>query len=193
MAGSSGAVTALPAGLRTRAPTMTGVAWPSGTQGVRARSRESGSAPTQRGIGNWREPTRNNGRTADRQKAEFTRPFRIRTSAMTSGYYRTSSPVTALPMIIRWISDVPSKMVKILAVGAVYAGQRPADPRGISTDSARAVRDESRFRGRPERDRRAGADAPQPPDEGGPEVGGHPASQCQQVKRGRYIGGIFAR
>jgi hypothetical protein len=32
---------------------------------------------------------------------------------MTSGYYRTSSPVTALPMITRWISDVPSKMVKI--------------------------------------------------------------------------------
>ena len=33
---------------------------------------------------------------------------------MTCGYYRTSSPVTALPMIMRWISDVPSKMVKIL-------------------------------------------------------------------------------
>ena len=29
--------------------------------------------------------------------------------------YRTSSPVTARPMIIRWISDVPSKIVKILA------------------------------------------------------------------------------
>ena len=29
--------------------------------------------------------------------------------------YRTSSPVTARPMIIRWISDVPSKMVKIFA------------------------------------------------------------------------------
>jgi Uncharacterized protein conserved in bacteria (DUF2332) len=26
-------------------------------------------------------------------------------------------------MIIRWISGVPSKMVKIFAVGAVYAGQ----------------------------------------------------------------------
>jgi hypothetical protein len=34
---------------------------------------------------------------------------------MTCGYYRTSSPVTALPMIMRWISDVPSKIVKILA------------------------------------------------------------------------------
>jgi hypothetical protein len=32
--------------------------------------------------------------------------------------YRTSSPVTARPMIIRWISLVPSKMVKILAVRA---------------------------------------------------------------------------
>jgi hypothetical protein len=29
--------------------------------------------------------------------------------------YRTSSPVTARPMIIRWISLVPSKMVKIFA------------------------------------------------------------------------------
>jgi hypothetical protein len=35
---------------------------------------------------------------------------------MTCGYYRTSSPVTALPMIIRWISDVPSKIVKLVAV-----------------------------------------------------------------------------
>ncbi len=30
-------------------------------------------------------------------------------------YYRTSSPVTARPMISRWISEVPSKMVKIFA------------------------------------------------------------------------------
>jgi hypothetical protein len=65
------------------------------------------SAPT--------EPTRNNGQTANGQKPEVTGPFKIRTSAMTSGYYRTSSPVTALPMIMRWISDVPSKMVKIFA------------------------------------------------------------------------------
>jgi len=33
---------------------------------------------------------------------------------MTSGYYRTSSPVTALPMIMRWICDVPSKIVKLV-------------------------------------------------------------------------------
>ncbi len=32
-----------------------------------------------------------------------------------SSGYRTSSPVTARPMIMRWISDVPSKMVKIFA------------------------------------------------------------------------------
>jgi hypothetical protein len=61
---------------------------------------------------------------------------------MTSGYYRTSSPVTARPMIIRWISDVPSKMVKILDYGAVSTGQRPVVPRDISTDSARAARGE---------------------------------------------------
>jgi hypothetical protein len=29
--------------------------------------------------------------------------------------YRTSSPVTARPTSIRWISDVPSKIVKIFA------------------------------------------------------------------------------
>jgi hypothetical protein len=40
---------------------------------------------------------------------------------------------------------VPSKVVKILAVGAVSAGQRPAGPRGISTDSARPIRDQCRF------------------------------------------------
>jgi len=39
------------------------------------------------------------------------------------GYYRTSSPVTALPMIMRWISDVPSKIVKIVDARAVYAGR----------------------------------------------------------------------
>jgi hypothetical protein len=31
-------------------------------------------------------------------------------------------------MIMRWISDVPSKMVKIVDVEAVSAGQRPAAP-----------------------------------------------------------------
>ncbi len=36
---------------------------------------------------------------------------------MTCGYCRTSSPVTALPMTMRWVSDVPSKMVKLVEVG----------------------------------------------------------------------------
>jgi hypothetical protein len=40
----------------------------------------------------------------------------------------TSSPVTDQPMIIRWISDVPSKIVKIVDYGAVYAGQSPITP-----------------------------------------------------------------
>jgi hypothetical protein len=52
----------------------------------------------------------------DRQKPEFTGHFKIHISAMTCGYYRTSSPVTALPMIMRWISDVPSKIVKLVEV-----------------------------------------------------------------------------
>jgi hypothetical protein len=37
---------------------------------------------------------------------------------------------------------VPSKMVKILEYVAVSTGQRPDDPRGISTDPARPVRGE---------------------------------------------------
>jgi Family of unknown function (DUF6444) len=40
--------------------------------------------------------------------------------------YRTPSPVTARPMIIRWISLVPSKMVKIVDYRAVSAVQRHA-------------------------------------------------------------------
>jgi hypothetical protein len=56
---------------------------------------------------------------------------------MTGGYYRTSSPVTALPMIMRWISDVPSKIVKLVEVRAVSAGRCPADHRCVSTNSAR--------------------------------------------------------
>jgi hypothetical protein len=67
------------------------------------------------------------------------------TTAVTCGYYRTSSPVTARPMIIRWISEVPSKMVKIVDYGAVSAGQWPARGRGVSTDSAPAVRGWQRF------------------------------------------------
>jgi hypothetical protein len=40
--------------------------------------------------------------------------------------YITSNPVTVRPISMRWISDVPSKIVKILAARAVYAGQRSA-------------------------------------------------------------------
>jgi hypothetical protein len=56
---------------------------------------------------------------------------------MTSGYYRTSSPVTALPMIMRWISDVPSKIVKLVEVQAVSAGRWPENQAYVSTNSAR--------------------------------------------------------
>jgi hypothetical protein len=56
---------------------------------------------------------------------------------MTGGYYRTSSPVTALPMIMRWISDVPSKIVKLVEVLAVSAGRWAGWPADVSTNSAR--------------------------------------------------------
>jgi hypothetical protein len=38
--------------------------------------------------------------------------------------YRTAGPVIVRPMTRRWISDVPSKMVKILQSTAASAGQR---------------------------------------------------------------------
>ena len=44
--------------------------------------------------------------------------------------YRTSNPVTARPMIIRWISDVPSKIVKILAVTGRVIGIPVRPPTG---------------------------------------------------------------
>jgi hypothetical protein len=56
---------------------------------------------------------------------------------MTCGHYRTPSPVTALPMIMRWISDVPSKMVKLVEVRAVSAGRWPDSDAYVSTNSAR--------------------------------------------------------
>jgi hypothetical protein len=59
--------------------------------------------------------------------------------------YRTSRPVTARPMIMRWISEVPSKIVKIVDYGAVSAGQQPPGGCAISTDSAPAVRREWLF------------------------------------------------
>jgi hypothetical protein len=34
--------------------------------------------------------------------------------------YRTSKPVTARPMIMRWISEVPSKIVKLLGLAACH-------------------------------------------------------------------------
>ena len=50
----------------------------------------------------------------------------------------TSSPVTALPMIMRWISEVPSKIVKLVEVRAVSAGRRRGWSTHVSTNSAHA-------------------------------------------------------
>jgi hypothetical protein len=55
---------------------------------------------------------------------------------MTCRYYRTSRPVTARPMIMRWISDVPSKIVKLVEVRAVTAGRWPVYRHLVSTNSA---------------------------------------------------------
>jgi hypothetical protein len=46
-------------------------------------------------------------------------------------------------MIMRWISEVPSKIVKIVKIvdgGAVSAGRWPIGGPGVSTHSARVVR-----------------------------------------------------
>jgi hypothetical protein len=52
-------------------------------------------------------------------------------------FYRTSRPVTERPMISRWISEVPSKIVKIVERQPVYAGRWRDAGRGVSTDPAR--------------------------------------------------------
>jgi hypothetical protein len=93
------------------------------------------SAPTQHAVGNSREPTRNNGQ---RPAAEYrsSLPVQGRINATTCGYQRTSSPVTALPMIMRWISDVPSKMVKLMEVRPISAGRCPVGRGYVSTNSA---------------------------------------------------------
>jgi hypothetical protein len=97
-------------------------------------------------------------------------------------------------MIMRWISDVPSKIVKILAMGAVYAGQRPAAPLGISTDSARPVRDEFRFWIGSARDRRTGRGHAPVGRRGRPGSWRTPsATQCSRVGRCTYVRGIFGR
>ncbi|MCW2929048.1 MAG: hypothetical protein JWM19_10 [Actinomycetia bacterium] len=78
-------------------------------------------------------------------------------------------------MIIRWISDVPSKMVKILAVGAVSAGQRPARTPVVSARIQHALSEtNSGFGPIPCVIGARGADALQSADEGGQEVGGCP-------------------
>jgi hypothetical protein len=48
--------------------------------------------------------------------------------------YRTGNPVVVRPMRRRWISDVPSKMVKILQATAVFAGQRRLAAGWVSTE-----------------------------------------------------------
>ena len=86
--------------------------------------------------------------------------------------YLTCRPVTARPMIIRWISDVPSKMVKILAIGAVYAGQRPAGPLVSAWIQHALSETNSGFGPAPYAIGVRGAEALQSTDDGGQEVGG---------------------
>jgi hypothetical protein len=63
-------------------------------------------------------PVQAKDRTRERAGPLKSRPGRLPgyTIGISAGQtYRTSSPVTARPMIIRWISLVPSKIVKIFA------------------------------------------------------------------------------
>ena len=97
-----------------------------------------GSARIQHHVGNRREPTGNNGQTISRQTPPLSPSGRPRINAMTSGYYdyRTSSPVTALPMIMCWISDVPSNIVKLVEVRSISPGRWPAGQQGVITSPA---------------------------------------------------------
>src|SRR5579872_3422098 len=83
-------------------------------------------------------------------------------------------------------------MVKILVMGAVYAGQRPATPLGISADSARPVRDEFRFWIGSVRDRPTGRGHAPVGRRGRPGSWRTPsATQCSRVGRCTYVRGIF--
>jgi hypothetical protein len=52
-------------------------------------------------------------------------PERGRYVAMTSGYDRTFSPAMARPMIIRWISLVPSKILKLVELRPCHRQRSP--------------------------------------------------------------------
>ena len=75
-----------------------------------ARLNRWGSAPTQHAIRELAGTNQDYGQTSNRQIRECRTPFRPHVSATTCGYYRTSSPVTAFPMITRWIFDRPKKI-----------------------------------------------------------------------------------
>jgi hypothetical protein len=75
--------------------------------------------------------------------------------------------VIVRPISIRWISDVPSKMVKILAIRAVYAGQRPTDPLVSARIQHAPSEMISGFGSAPSAVGAEGADALQSADEGG--------------------------
>ena len=49
---------------------------------------------------------------------ETTGMFRANARYIRRSSYLTSNPVTALPISIRWVSDVPSKIVKLSGLGA---------------------------------------------------------------------------
>jgi hypothetical protein len=129
--------------LRTTPRTVIKSGQPGG-RARRRRERRACSAPTGCGVlprqapaARWPQSTALTGPSQSRiehRAARRPNPHNGRSG------YRTSSPVTARPMIIRWISDVPSKIVKIVDYGPVSAGQRPARERDISTDSAPATR-----------------------------------------------------
>jgi hypothetical protein len=77
------------------------------------------SARIQHGIRKRREMTgtfRTIGTQSGSPHSAVKRPaFRVNDRNICRSDYLMSNPVTARPMIIRWISDVPSKIVKIFA------------------------------------------------------------------------------
>ena len=61
----------------------------------------------------WRFPDNRGTSTGLARSGEDLSAFRVHDRYFRRSGYRTSSPVTARPISIRWTSDVPSKMVKI--------------------------------------------------------------------------------
>lgn len=96
--------------------------------------------------------------------------------------YSSRIPEMARAITSRWISEVPSKMVKILELRAVSEVIGLRDPLVSAAIQHAPSEMNSGFGPTPNATDVRARIRPSPLEEGGQEVGGHPASQCSQVR-----------